>query len=265
MSDDIKKDRSPSCPKVPLQEAIEWAARLHQKAGKASIRPEVAAAALGYRGINGASLGTLATLSQYGLIDKERAGNLSISALALKLLHPLSHTHEMEARATAATLPRVFAELMEGGHHHCDESVLTNHLIHISFTPEGAKRAASVFKANVEFANLGGQSVIESIPSATTESKPPQSGPVLSHEAKSRLPLLLSGAPAAKTPALAVDWLPVSSPAQQELPILLDGDRMARIPYPMSQKTFDRFLKMLELYHDTLVVEDELKSIFKDE
>jgi hypothetical protein len=62
----------------------------------------------------------------------------------------------MAASKEASLLPSVFSELVSGGYHHCGEDVLSNHLIQKGFTRDGAKKAASVFKANVEFANLSG-------------------------------------------------------------------------------------------------------------
>lgn len=161
MTDDIKKDRSPNYPKVTLEDAIDLAKRLHAKAGKAQIKPEVAVGALGYRGLNGAALGTLAALSQYGLIIRERGEGVAISPLAVKLIHPLNPVQEAESRLEAALNPKVFNDIFTGGHHDCSEDVLSNHLIQNAFTPDGAKRAANVYKANVEFANLNPSSIIK--------------------------------------------------------------------------------------------------------
>ena len=160
MSDDIKKDRSPFYPKTTLADAIDVVKRLHAKTGKAQVRREVAVQALGYSGLNGAALGTLGTLSQYGLIDRQRGEGMSVSPLAVKLIHPLSPSQEAESRLEAALKPRVFNEIFTGGHHACSEDVLANQLIQNGFTPDGAKRAASVYKANAEFANLTSSSMI---------------------------------------------------------------------------------------------------------
>jgi hypothetical protein len=56
--------------------------------------------------------------------------------------------------------PKVFNDIFTGGYHDCSEDVLSNHLIQNQFTPDGAKKAASVYKANVEFANLNPSSIV---------------------------------------------------------------------------------------------------------
>jgi hypothetical protein len=153
MNAEIKKDRSPHYPKLSLSDAIALAKKLHAKAGKAQINREVAVTALGYSGLNGAALGTLGALNQYGLIDGSKGG-VAISPLAIRLVHPLSASQEMEAKREAALNPKVFNEIFSGGYHECAEDVLSNHLIQNGFTPDGARKSASVYKANVEFADL---------------------------------------------------------------------------------------------------------------
>ena len=128
--------------------------KLHTKAGKAKISPEVAVGALGYNGLNGAALGTLGTLTQYGLIDRERGKSVSVSPLAIKLIHPLNPAQETAAKQESALLPQVFKELVSEGFHKCEEELIANHLIQNGFTPDGARKAASVFKENISIAKL---------------------------------------------------------------------------------------------------------------
>jgi len=99
---------------------------------------------------------TLGAITQYGLIDRNKGEGISVSQLAIRLIHPVNDAQLVSDRRESATRPRVFVELITGGFQHCSEEVLTNHLIQQGFTQDGAKRAASVFKANVEFAKLDG-------------------------------------------------------------------------------------------------------------
>jgi hypothetical protein len=161
MSEEIKKDRSRNYPRMSLADALELAKRLYAKAGKAKISPVVAVGALGYNGLNGAALGTLGGISQYGLIDRERGKSVSISPLAIKLIHPLNSDQEIASKRESVLLPQVFKELFDGGFHKCDEDLIVNHLVQNDFTPEGAKKAASVFKENVSIAKLQEDSIIE--------------------------------------------------------------------------------------------------------
>lgn len=161
MNEEIKRGRSPSCPQIPLSKAVELVRQLHLKAGRASISRETAAGALGFQSMHGQALSTLAVLGQYGLIDAERGGALRVSELSMRLIHPLSAKQENDAREEAVLKPKVFLELFQNGYNDCDEAVLTNHLIQSDFTPEGARKAASVFKVNSEFAKLGSGSMVQ--------------------------------------------------------------------------------------------------------
>lgn len=154
MTDDPKKDRSPNYPKITLEAAVEAARQLHLKIGKAKVAPAVAAGALGYGGMNGAALTKLGAINQYGLIDRERGANIGISQLALRIFHPISARQEQDAKRESALTPRVFNDLFTSGFHMASEDVLSNHLIHSGFTLEGAKRAASVYKANSAYSKL---------------------------------------------------------------------------------------------------------------
>jgi len=154
MSDEIKKDRSPNYPKVPLEQAVEMVAKLYNKVGKAKVKPEVAIGPLGYSGINGASLTTLGTLTTYGLLERERGESVAVSQLAIRLMHPVDEAQGLEARRESALCPKVFSELFSNNYHMMEVETLSKHLIQSGFTQDGARKAASVFKANIEFAKL---------------------------------------------------------------------------------------------------------------
>lgn len=153
-TEEIKKDRSRNYPKLSLADAVEQTKKMYQKAGKAKISPENAVGALGYNGLNGAALTTLGALSQYGLVDRERGKSVSVSPLAIRLIHPLNAAQELAAKREAALMPKVFSELYSQEFHKCDDDIIANHLIQNEFTPDGAKKAAAVFKANISLAEL---------------------------------------------------------------------------------------------------------------
>ncbi len=234
MTESFKKERSPSCPKLPLSDALDLVRKLHAKAGRATIRPEVAIGPLGYSSLNGAALGTIAALTQYGLIERQRGSGLSVSPLALKLIHPLNDEQEKTARREAALNPRVFAEIYQGGYHDCSEDVLANHLIQNGFTPDGAKRAATVYRENSEYAAL-----------TSSEQHQPSS-------ANGRAP---SEIPASTGQPVTVDSIRNAAPSDTELPVPLDDGRIAHIPFPMSDDTFQLLIETLQLWKRRLVQE----------
>lgn len=151
MSSDIKQDRSPRSPKIPLKEALEYTRKLYGNAGRSIIPREMAAKAMGYGGLNGAALTTLATVSQYGLLEKQ-GNKVGVSPLALRIFHPSLEGPDSAIRE-AALSPSVFQSVFEN-HHQLSEPLLANHLVHQGFTMEAAKKVASVYKENAEFAKL---------------------------------------------------------------------------------------------------------------
>lgn len=159
MSEEPKRERSKNCPSMTLAGAVDYAKKLYAKAGKTKIKAEVAVNALGYAGLNGAALTTLGALSQYGLISRDKGGIVTISDAAVRLMHPVNDDQKMHTLEELALNPNVFNELYTDGFHNGTEDLIANHLIQNGFTPEKAKKAATVFKENIELANLNGQSI----------------------------------------------------------------------------------------------------------
>jgi hypothetical protein len=160
MNDETKKDRSPNCPKISLEEAVKMTRQLYEKAGKAKMKRVAACGALGYAGLTGSSLTMLGALNQYGLIDLDReAGGVSVSPLAIKIMHPTSKEESRFSLTESALNPRVFRVLYTEGFHHCEESVLANNLVQQGFTPDTARKVASVYLSNIKFAELDSDSI----------------------------------------------------------------------------------------------------------
>jgi hypothetical protein len=159
MSEEITKDRSPRAPSSTLEGAIEAVRKLHSKARTASVKPGVAVQALGYAGMTGTSMSMLATLGQYGLIERS-SGNIAVSPLAVRILHPSGDTQKEAAIREAALLPKVFQEALIG-FEHCAVEVIANHLIQGGFAPDKAKKVAQVYLDNRSFAKLDDPDKIE--------------------------------------------------------------------------------------------------------
>jgi len=170
MSEDIQKSRSPNSPRYDLSQALEITKKLHDKIGRSAVKAAVAMSALGYKGASGASLTTLGAVSQYGLIDRN-AGNVQISPLAIKILHPVDEAQKASAMREAALTPRIFSEIYEKWNDMAEDS-LANNLIHQEFTVDGAKRAASVYKINSTLVKL--DKSVKPVPLKDEKPKPKQ-------------------------------------------------------------------------------------------
>jgi hypothetical protein len=159
MSEGVTSDKSPRSPINPLADAIEQVRKLHGSIGRATVKPETAAIALGYKGLNGAALTALGTLSQYGLIERSK-GTVAITPLSLRILHPTGDAQRKKSLREAALSPKIFRELFEN-YLDCTADVLSSHLVQSGFNVDRAKRAASVFVANKAFADLSADGTLE--------------------------------------------------------------------------------------------------------
>lgn len=108
-----KRTRSPNYPRLSLADAIERAGKLYQKESTHKTNKEAVAKGLGYTSLNGASLGLISTLKQYGLLEEEADGlRVSQDAVALVML-PEGDSERTAALQRAAFAPRLFSELRE--------------------------------------------------------------------------------------------------------------------------------------------------------
>jgi hypothetical protein len=106
----MAKVRSPNYPVVSLTKAIELAGRIYQKEHTHKAGAEVVAKAMGYSGLNGASMGMLSALKKYGLLE-EVGKDLKISSDALTILvDPKDSAERVAAIRKAAFLPVLFLE-----------------------------------------------------------------------------------------------------------------------------------------------------------
>lgn len=89
----------------------------------------------------------------YGLLSKGGDKKISVSALAVRILHPTSEDQKLAAIREAALLPPVFADIRKN-YHECSQDVLTSHLVQNRFSADGAKKASAIYKQNSSFAKL---------------------------------------------------------------------------------------------------------------
>jgi hypothetical protein len=152
----MAKDRSPKSPRNTLKSSVEAAGKLFAGAKRAPISREAAAKTMGYAGITGVSATILASLGGYGLIQK-RGADISVSDLAISILHPTGPEQRKAALKQAALLPTLFSQLAE--HYlEVDSNVLTSKLVQMGFSPDSAKVTAKVFLSNAAYAELSGGS-----------------------------------------------------------------------------------------------------------
>lgn len=142
-----KRLRSPNYPSLSLGEAIEMTRKLHAKNRSNPIDREAAAKDLGYTGLTGRSGKVLATLGQYGLVEKAGKGGLRVSRAATILMY--GDDDPSLRRSTlieAAFLPSLFAELHERFSDGVpSENSLKNYLIRENFAPVAVGPAMNAY------------------------------------------------------------------------------------------------------------------------
>jgi len=109
----MERQRSPSYPSLTLEQSIDMAAKIHKANRTNVISRETAARDMGYAGLTGRSLTVIASLAQYGLIEKAGKGDVRVARRAVEILHPVEDGHRVEAIIEAAHAPAFFRSLRE--------------------------------------------------------------------------------------------------------------------------------------------------------
>jgi len=241
MSEDIKKGRGPTCPQKSLAEALDLIRTVFEKAGRSKAKPAALAGIMGYNGLNGTALRTLAVLNQYGFIEKDGKESLSVSDLAIRLLHPVDETQRIQALRESALKPKVFETLYNDGFHHASEDAVSKHLIQSGFSEDSANGAAEVFMQNITFAKLK-ENGIKSEHAPNNNSMPKVS--------REPLPQFVWPKPADQAPDTFAPPLPM---VLGELSLPLENGKIIRIP-KMTEEDFDLFTETLKLWRHRIVI-----------
>jgi hypothetical protein len=103
--------KSPKYPNYPLTTAIENIRKIYEADRTSPLPREVIAKHLGYSGLSGASDSNIATLGQYGLLERVSKGEMKVSQTAVDILMPESDDQKQRAINQAAVSPPLFSEI----------------------------------------------------------------------------------------------------------------------------------------------------------
>jgi hypothetical protein len=107
----MAKARSPQYPVIGLGEALGKAKAIYGADYQNRISKAVVARHMGFNSLNGKSLGMIAALTRFGLLEG-RGDDCRISDRAVTIIaHPAGSPERIEAIRTAATSPAIFQEL----------------------------------------------------------------------------------------------------------------------------------------------------------
>lgn len=109
----MSRPRSPSYPSQPLQRCVDLVSLIFKEDRTNPIDRETAVKHMGYAGLSGSSDKTLATLAQYGLLEKAGTGEVQVSQLAVSILHPDEPEERQEALRNSINSPSLFRQIGE--------------------------------------------------------------------------------------------------------------------------------------------------------
>lgn len=109
----MAKLRSPNYPDIDIQQAIDLIGKLYTANRTFPMDRDVAAKEMGYSGLTGPSAKKIASLIQYGLLDKHAKNEVKVSRVAEAILHPDDQTQKEENLQVSAYMPSLFADLRE--------------------------------------------------------------------------------------------------------------------------------------------------------
>jgi hypothetical protein len=145
------KMRSPNYPALGLTQAVDAAKKLWAKEKRTSVGMETAASALGYSSLSGPARVAIATLRQYGLVEKPDPGHVRLSQRAVDIVHG-SDADRQKALEQAAGAPRLFRDLWTTHSEGSDDAIRSYLITKKDFSEEGARKAVRAFRDTVKLA-----------------------------------------------------------------------------------------------------------------
>lgn len=153
----MSKVRSPRYPQIGLKEAIDRVRAVYEADHTNTIPKEVVAQHMGYRSLNGASLGIVSAVSKYGLLEGGAAGmKVTDRALAILAGEP-GNSDRSDAIRDAARQPDLFKEIFElYPQGVSDQSLKSFLLARKKFLPAAAEVAIRAFRSTEELVKAEG-------------------------------------------------------------------------------------------------------------
>lgn len=174
----MAKARSPSYPAISLKEALEKISEIYERDYQNPIPKAVAASHMGYGGLNGKSLGVLAALSKFGLLEG-RGNDSRVTDLAVKIIaHPHGTPERAEAIRAASEKPELFNELdsrFQGGK--ASDQAIRSYLLTQKFIPAGADAVIRSYRETKQLVDSESGGYSAPSPASGQEQKPVQAQP----------------------------------------------------------------------------------------
>jgi hypothetical protein len=146
-----KRQRSPNCPGISLNEALQRGRKVYDEEGRAPAERPVIAKDMGYAGISGASATLIGALRQYGVLESAGTG-MRISDDAITVFELSNDSPErIEAIKRMAFAPPLFEELRQQFPERPPrEQNLRHILIKKGFSSKQADEVSQAYRDNFE-------------------------------------------------------------------------------------------------------------------
>ena len=238
----VKRTRSPAYPAIALPQAMDLLGVIFRSFQSHPAPMEAVGEAVGMKA-GGSSLNVrLAALKKYGLIDElgdTKSGGKSyrVSALGKDLaVLPQGSAEHAETLRKAALMPVIYESLWTRfGPELPADSLIRSYLVRErNFNAHQVDGAIADFRATIEYAGLAKEA-------ADIAPETESIGQILDRYAAMRTPSGAHVMPAA-----------IASPSEV-FTIPLEDGKVASIPYPMSEQTWELFMQTLNLWKPRLV------------
>lgn len=148
--------RSPKYPNFSLRTAVKQAEKIFKADRRNVIDRLVAAKHMGYSGLSGPADKSIATLLQYGLLERVGKGEVRISQLAVDILHPDGPRQRAEALVKAAFAPELFKAIKARFPEGVSPESLQSFLVRENFLDRAIGPVTRAFGDNTTFLEQSG-------------------------------------------------------------------------------------------------------------
>lgn len=228
----MAKARSPDYPAIGLKEAVEKVSAAYAKDYQNKVSRVVLAEHMGYKTLNGKSLGVLSAIGKYGLLEG-RADDTRVSDLAVTIIaHPAGSAERVAALKTAAANPELFAELdnrFQGGR--VSDSAIRSWMLTQKFIPTAADTALRSYRETKQLVEAESGGYVE-------PEKKPEPSPMTPHA---------QSAGSAK-PSFAPPPAPPKAGTLQEVFNLDEGQVTLSVPALLSPESYQDMADRIEIF-----------------
>jgi hypothetical protein len=242
--EDDRNERSRRYPATTVLDAVGNLVLVHRGVGMNGGSREALAQALGHSSLNGASKKKLASLVQFGLIDRD-GDRYRVSDLGRRILIPVTDREKEEAIAEAVRRPALFQEIGQSFDQQAIPSMLANVLAREhGVLPGVSADVAAFFVKSVDQAGL----VVDGILNWSGTPRSFASSPAEpSTEPRSALP------PAASYGARAIPILAEGAYQDYSIPLDSRGRKaLIQLPTPVESRDLDRLAGWLAYMRSVL-------------